>query len=127
MEIAPLMEHRLTFSQSSKDSIRHKGGEYNVLLMGHKSVVTTPSHTGEGWGGVLGQVFGGPWVGDVGGWINSLRTLVVTKFATLQRKRETQEEIKLCALCGLCVRKIIIARREYISHRFHRTHRNLSA
>ena len=43
MEIAPLMEHRLTFSQSSKDSIRHKGGEYNVLLMGHKSVVTTPS------------------------------------------------------------------------------------
>ena len=22
------------------------GGEYNVLLMGHKSVVTTPSHTG---------------------------------------------------------------------------------
>ena len=33
MEIAPLMEHRLTFSQSSKDSIRHKGGEYNVLLM----------------------------------------------------------------------------------------------
>ena len=33
MEIAPLMEHRLTFSQSSKDSIRHKGGEYNVMLM----------------------------------------------------------------------------------------------
>ena len=27
MGIAPLMEHRLTFSQSSKDSIRHKGGE----------------------------------------------------------------------------------------------------
>ena len=32
MEIAPLMEHRLTFSQSSKDSIRHKGGEYNLLF-----------------------------------------------------------------------------------------------
>ena len=42
MEIVPLMEHRLTltsapsgvercFSQSSKDSIRHKGSEYNVL------------------------------------------------------------------------------------------------
>ena len=31
MEIVPLMEHRLTFSQSSKDSIRHKGREYNVL------------------------------------------------------------------------------------------------
>ena len=27
MGIAPLMEHRLTFSQSSKGSIRHKGGE----------------------------------------------------------------------------------------------------
>ena len=38
----------------------------------------------------------------------------------LQRKRETQGEIKLCGLCGLCVRKIIIARREYISHRIHR-------
>ncbi|MBO5707531.1 MAG: insulinase family protein [Bacteroidaceae bacterium] len=53
MEIAPLMEHRLTFSQSSKDSIRHKGGEYNVLPMGHKSVVTTPSpcgRVGEGSG-----------------------------------------------------------------------------
>ena len=24
----------------------HKGGEYNVLLMGHKSVVTTPSPCG---------------------------------------------------------------------------------
>ncbi len=31
MGIAPLMEHRLTFSQSSRDSIRHKGGEYIVL------------------------------------------------------------------------------------------------
>ena len=27
LESSPLMEHRLTFSQSSKDSIRHKGGE----------------------------------------------------------------------------------------------------
>ena len=25
------MEHRLTFGQSSKDSIRHEGGEYDVL------------------------------------------------------------------------------------------------
>ena len=57
MEIAPLMEHRLTFSQSSKDSIRHKGGEYNVLLMGHKSVVTTPSPCGRvGEGSVGGRV-----------------------------------------------------------------------
>ena len=32
MGIAPLMEHRLTFSQSYKDSIRHKGGEYNLLF-----------------------------------------------------------------------------------------------
>ena len=35
-----------------KTSLALYGGEYNVLLMGHKSVVTTPSHTGEGWGGV---------------------------------------------------------------------------
>ncbi|MBO5706386.1 MAG: hypothetical protein J6S05_05255, partial [Bacteroidaceae bacterium] len=67
MEIAPLMEHRLTFSQSSKDSIRHKGGEYNVLLMGHKSVVTTPSPCGRVGEGSLDKLGEGPWVGDVGG------------------------------------------------------------
>ena len=36
----------------------HKGGEYNVLLMGHKSVVTTPSpcgRVGEGSGGSGGR------------------------------------------------------------------------
>ena len=47
----------------------YKGGEYNVLLMGHKSVVTTPSHRGEGWGGVryslpLWEGWGGGLQGD---------------------------------------------------------------
>ena len=47
MEIAPLMEHRLTFSQSSKDSIRHKGGEYIVILNKlNKLMVTSPSPCG---------------------------------------------------------------------------------
>ena len=47
MEIAPLMEHRLTFSQSSKDSIRHKGGEYIVKLNKlNKLMVTSPSPCG---------------------------------------------------------------------------------
>ena len=47
MGIAPLMEHRLTFSQSSRDSIRHKGGEYNLLYGVYPSVVTdSPPETG---------------------------------------------------------------------------------
>ena len=39
MEIAPLMEQRLTFSQSAKDSIRHKGGDYIV-----KKIITVNSN-----------------------------------------------------------------------------------
>jgi len=52
MGIAPLMEHRLTFSQSSKDSIRHKGGEYDVLgdVVTSWLILLPPLVGGLGWG-----------------------------------------------------------------------------
>ena len=37
MGIAPLIEQRLTFSQSSRDSIRHKGGEWLQPTCAHIS------------------------------------------------------------------------------------------
>ena len=52
------------------------------------------------------------------GWKKPLRALVVTKFATLQRKRETRKGINLYVLCGLCVQK-----NAFISRRLRRKRR----
>ena len=57
-EIMKQIKHALPTDIGPSPLPLHKGGEYNVLLMGHKSVVTTPSpcgRVGEGSGGSDGE------------------------------------------------------------------------
>ena len=96
MGIATLRGYRMTSSHSSKDPLRPPVSGGQSVWCGHKSVVTDSSPC-RGIEGVRSPPeTGGSTPAGGRGWINSLRSPVVTKFATpsAQAWNTTGKEIK---------------------------------